>query len=242
MDFIRREDYRGFRFYSFDDVDDWTEAENWMPSVTTTQGIIMDRGLKEWFKRSSPQEIQDKILKGTGVGDIVHKKIENLLLEGNVTIEDVDEEHQKHVSQCLSGFTNWWSKNDVEVVETEQTVKHSGYNIAGTFDLFCDINGEPYIIDFKTSNQKNDFKWPIQLTAYATSDPFRDGGVTPNTAVLHLKKGKYSTKKGFTFREYDYKEEELEMIVHLFKDKYGTDPKFSDPVETNFNLEEDNDE
>lgn len=57
-----------------------------------------------------------------------------------------------------------------------------------------------------------------------------------------MKKGKYATKKGYTFREYDYKEEELEMIVHLFKDKYGTDPKFSDPVETDFNLDGDSDE
>lgn len=62
--------------------------------------------------------------------------------------EDPDSEHQQ---QMIEKFLEWWSENDVEVLETEVTVVGDGY--AGTLDHIWRVNGTLCWVDAKTSRK-----------------------------------------------------------------------------------------
>lgn len=229
MDFERREDKSGNRWYKPENED------NYYPSVTTVKNIIANEGLQNWFKHSSAQEIEEKTQHGCDVGDIVHESIEELIQSGETTIEDIeDNKIRKDCSKYLQGFINFWDAHDVSVKEMEVSVLNSKFGIAGTIDVVGSLDGEPAIIDWKTSNSKDNIGWQHQLTSYATSDPFRDADFWPKLYIARLKK---RTKKGWQLLEYDYDRELVKMITDLWKRKHGTEPNFADEPETEFELE-----
>ena len=73
------------------------------------------------------------------------------------------------------------------------------FGYAGTVDLVCNIDGKPYIIDFKTSQ----YIWPsheLQVSAYKHSQSnLKDC----NLAILQV--GYQRNKKGFKFTDIDDK-------------------------------------
>ena len=67
----------------------------------------------------------------------------------------------------IGGFCKWW-----DVVTKNNTVKVLGQEhkltcewFGGTYDALIEINGEPYLVDFKTSNHVT-YKYYLQLAAY----------------------------------------------------------------------------
>ena len=58
-----------------------------------------------------------------------------------------------HVWQMLLNFVDFWETYKPTLVETEVSLFSDKLQVAGTCDLVCEIDGELWIIDFKTSNQ-----------------------------------------------------------------------------------------
>jgi hypothetical protein len=69
------------------------------------------------------------------------------------------------------------------------------YEIAGTCDLVCEIEGELWIIDFKTSNHLQT-TYDLQTAAYATCYEECYGKQVNRTAILWLKSSKRGPKTG----------------------------------------------
>ncbi|MBI3937159.1 MAG: hypothetical protein HY323_09295 [Betaproteobacteria bacterium] len=70
--------------------------------------------------------------------------------------------------ECLLSFKNWWATAKPEFVASEFVLWGDGY--AGTGDLFCKIDGQPWLIDVKTSQ----YVWPeheLQVSAYRHALP-----------------------------------------------------------------------
>lgn len=107
-------------------------------------------------------------------GSKVHQGIDFLLSGGVITPKTRLVNHEKGAEEelsvdeygCIMSFVEWFEKTKPEVLATELTVFSDNNTYAGTVDLICKIDGEEWVIDYKTSQDI----WPshrIQVSAYA---------------------------------------------------------------------------
>lgn len=174
---------------------------------------------KEYWWRSVGFETADKISRDSAAfGTLVHKKIEGVL-KNEITLEL---ESQLPEDQCAIAVVMWLEQNGVKpLFETyekslEIEVKDSRLGLIGHFDYAALVNGEPCIVDFKTSNKMRK-SFPLQKAAYAK---------------MANKQLKVDINKGITIRSHWNKETqsvefETQTYDKLVK-KYW--PKFKDAL------------
>ena len=159
--------------FSFKDIDDLefqiSEASpmyqfngNTVPRVTAViSNMIHEDSLMGWacglgFKHISYNKV---IKEACDYGIRTHHGIEIFLQENRI------DEHAPQNS--LNAFISWWntliSNNIVQILGQEIPVVCQYYG--GTYDLLVSINGEPWLVDFKTSNHVT-YKYFLQLAAY----------------------------------------------------------------------------
>jgi hypothetical protein len=82
-----------------------------------------------------------------------------------------------HVESCVRFLDEW----DVETVYAERPVFHEKYLYGGTFDLLARIDGELWLLDWKTSASGAYGDTAFQLAAYGNSTHMElpDGSVVP---------------------------------------------------------------
>jgi hypothetical protein len=92
-------------------------------------------------------------------------------------------------------FVEFWENHNPILIETEIHLFSDELKIAGTCDMICEINGELWIIDFKTSNflQK---KYDLQVAAYGKCYEECYGKKPQRFGILWLKSNKRSYKEG----------------------------------------------
>jgi hypothetical protein len=136
-------------------------------------------------------------------GSKVHYAIGDLLGGHTVSMQSQYINHSTELPEQLTleeyeallSFKLWFTEIKPEIIAAEKTVWCTADNYAGTIDLVCRIEGELWIIDFKTSQ----YIWPsheLQLSAYKHSDhPWQDAKL----GILQL--GYRRNKKQFKFTE-----------------------------------------
>lgn len=89
----------------------------------------------------------------------------------------VPEDLAGHVESCVRFLDEW----QVETVRTERPCYHEKYLYAGTFDLIANIDGEQWLLDFKTNKSGPFGDTAFQLAAYgnATHYQHNDGTILP---------------------------------------------------------------
>lgn len=113
-------------------------------------------------------------------GSAVHEAIENFAKYG---IEDCETEHRGY----FDGFLAWVKENRVEILASETMAYNRVYRYAGTLDLICNVRGERWLVDVKTTAQVNRMLTSVQLEAY--EEALASHGIAVDRkAVLHLKK------------------------------------------------------
>ena len=147
------------RFYTLDN-------ETYYPSVTTVlnaypKGVFFNN----WLKANGDDA--DKILKEAGEqGSNVHDAIESFL-KGNELLWFDDNGRELYTLlewQMICRFMEFY-KSVSKVEQIEMQLFSTKHKIGGTLDLVCIINGERWLIDFKTSN--NIYKtYELQLAIY----------------------------------------------------------------------------
>ena len=143
-----------------------------LPSVTTIMKPLSDN------KYSTVRA--DVLQNAASKGSIVHNAIENYLKFG---IEDISEEHKPY----YLAFLEFLSDKQPTILVTESKVYHKFLRYAGTVDLICIIDGEVYLIDYKTTAVLLEMLTRVQLEAYAKAIESHDFKVDKK-AILHLKK------------------------------------------------------
>jgi len=164
-------------------------------------------------------------------GSKVHKAICALIDGGTIKIDsklinpetEKEEELTLEEYDAVMSFVEWHKEAKPKILDREFVVWGNGY--AGTVDLLCEINGEQFIVDFKTSQ----YIWPsheLQVSAYgATFEKL------PKLAILQL--GYRLNKKKYKFTEIDFQMQEF-MAAKLIwaKEQKGVEPKQKDyPLE-----------
>ncbi len=149
------------RFYEY-------EKGLYFPSVTTVLGVYpKGYGFNQWLKQVGFNA--DHILKEAGeIGSKIHNAIEAHLNGATLTWvnEDGSGNFTFHEWQMLMRYNEFKTLFKPEILGVEVELVSSLYEVGGTIDLPCMINGERWIIDHKTSNAIHT-SHELQLCAYA---------------------------------------------------------------------------
>lgn len=139
-------------------------------------------GLCEWAWRLGTEGVHWKEARDSkaGLGTSVHAALE-ALVQGTVPdLADFDESARGYVTAICS----WWLSDQPELVDQEFIVAHPELDYAGRVDLLCEINGERWLVDLKTSNKLSP-KFHCQMGLYAMAMDACGFGRPDRLAVLH---------------------------------------------------------
>lgn len=223
------------RWYLKDDV--LYPSVTWIAS-SYPKGI----GFHKWLAQKGWDEAEAIKQAAGDKGSKVHVAVE-LLLKGetikmdekfmNPTTEQ-PEELTVEEYEAVMNFADWYSdlakEHKLKVIKTEHVAINEKENYAGTIDLVLEIDGEKWIIDFKTSQNV----WPeheIQISAYKHC-----GLEDAKLGVLQV--GYKRNQRGWKFNEI---EDKFDLFLHakaIWKNENeNVSPRQKDyPVELKLNL------
>ena len=135
-------------------------------------------GFYKWLANQGWDNAEDNLHAAGNRGSKVHEGIGLLLLGNELNIDDTltnsetgqKEEITLEEWEAIMSFAAWHKEYKPKTLALETTVFSEEYKYAGTADYLCEINGEVWLIDFKTSKEV----WPsheLQVSAYAHALP-----------------------------------------------------------------------
>ena len=167
------------------------------PSITyVLQYYPKGKYFEDWLKQVGFSA--DHIVKrASEEGTQVHEMIENYLngKELNFLDEHDNPRYNPDVWQMFIKFVDWWEEYKPTLIEAEVHLFSDKYKVAGTCDLVCELNGELWIIDFKTSNHLQT-TYDLQTAVYAQCFEECFGKKVDRTGILWLKSSKRGPAKG----------------------------------------------
>ena len=142
---------------------------------------------EDWLKKVG--YTADFIVKKAGEeGTQVHEMIEDYLnhKELNFLSETGSPQYNPDVWQMFLRFVEWWETYNPTLLETEVHLFSDELKVAGTCDLVCEIDGELWIVDFKTSNNIQT-TYELQTAVYAQCYKECYGQMAARQGILWLK-------------------------------------------------------
>ena len=167
------------------------------PSITHVLGTYpKGKFFEDWLKKVGYSA--DYIVKKSAEeGTQVHEMIESYL--GGEELNFLNDygypQFTPKVWQMFLKFVDWWEEYNPTLLKAEVHLFSDELKVAGTCDLVCEIDGEIWIIDFKTSNHLQT-TYELQAAIYGKcyEECF---GVRPDRfGILWLKSNKRKAAKG----------------------------------------------
>jgi len=218
------------------------KGNNWVktfPSTTTIIGQLDKPALVQWAANETCEWIRqngsldekfdyvvsDKQLNDArfnfrtvsrdalNIGGEVHGAIEIYLKTGKEPQRPSDE-----VTSAFLAFLEWKDEHEMKPLKTEKRL--IGARWQGTCDLVCNLDGQRFVIDFKTSKQPRGNKpyneWIYQLSCYRSVIPECKG-----MGVLRLDKESGLPDWYDLSDEYDWGLKVFNSLTNLFYDIRG---------------------
>jgi len=193
------------------------------PSITyVLKYYPKDDHFYDWLKRVG-YNADHIIKKASEEGTQVHELAESYLKgeELNFLSPSGDPKYDVEVWRMFLKFVDFWETNNPTLIDTEIHLFSDEMKVAGTCDLICEINGELWIIDIKTSNNLHT-TYDFQTAAYSKCYEECFGKKVNRTGILWLKSakrgydktGKKIQGKGWELYE---SSKSIEDNLHLFK-------------------------
>lgn len=150
-----------------------------LPSVTQ----IIKSITTHFYNENIPKYVLEKAQER---GTLIHGYIENFLLWGIIRVEEYD------YIEYFENFLKWHNEYKPKVLEVEKMLTNGEY--AGTVDLICEINGETWLIDHKTSKELHtNF---VEVQEYGYKNLCENNGIRiDKCGVLFLSKDNYFFKE-----------------------------------------------
>ena len=166
------------------------------PSITYVLSYYpKGKFFEDWLKKVGYSA--DWIVKKAGEeGTQVHEMIEDYLNgeELNFLSSNDNPLYNPDVWQMFLKFVEWWDKYKPTLIETEVHLFSDKLKVAGTCDLICEIDGEVWLIDFKTSNHIQT-TYELQTAVYTQCYEECYGKKINNQGILWLKSSKRKAAK-----------------------------------------------
>ena len=181
------------------ELDDGTAVE--YPSVTWISSFYPKGiGFYKYLADKGWEKAQEELVAAGNRGTKVHEGVSLLLLGNKLSMDDEltnpetgeKEEITLEEWEGLMSFVQWHEEHKPETILNEFVVFNDKDKYAGTVDYVCKINGETWVIDFKTSKDV----WPqyeIQIMAYSKCLP--DGIKPDKMGILQLNYRRNKYKK-----------------------------------------------
>ena len=148
---------------------DFFESSSWISSY-----YPKGERFTQWVAKIGLEEAQKRMIEAGVKGSKVHLAAEDIMRGVKVPMdakypnknnEGLIEELTVEEYEGIMSLVDWVDTVDIEVLATEITAFNDKEHYAGTVDLICRIDGQIWIIDYKTSPNI----WPsheIQLSSY----------------------------------------------------------------------------
>ena len=138
-------------------------------------------------------------------------------------------------------FVDFWEKYNPTLIETETHLFSDELKVAGTVDCICEIDGELWVIDFKTSNHLQT-TYDLQSAVYAKCYEECFGKKVDRIGVLWLKSrsrgedksGKKLKGKNWEIHESPRSQEENIRIFNSVKELFDLENPKHKPATTSF--------
>lgn len=175
------------------------------PSVTwITEHYPKGIGFYKWLAQHGWDEAESIKEAAGDRGSKVHQGITSLLLGNEIRMDDKihnsdtgnEDDIKLEEYEALMSFASWYREKKPKLLANEVTVFNEEFMYAGTADFICEIEGQKWLIDFKTGANV----WPsyeIQLSAYAHALPPE---LKPDRLAI-LQVGYKRNKNGYKFTE-----------------------------------------
>ena len=196
------------RWYTIASTDPVTELPvyQYIPSVTWIAGHY-PKGIAfyKWLAEKGWDESQALKNAAGDKGSRVHKAIEMIIDGEEVQMdsrlannEGVEEELSVEEYEAIVSFTEWANESKPKFLLKEVTVISKKYGYAGTVDAVAEIDGQVWVIDWKTSQ----YIWPeyeIQVSAYL--EGLKEMGKIKDAKLAILQVGYRRNKHAYKWNE-----------------------------------------
>lgn len=174
------------------------ENGEYNPSVTTILGACYPTSpfLVEWIAGQGIEKANQIKMEAAEEGRIIHELCERVAHGDKIRADGLSSKQRK----CLNAFTKWWTDVKPKLIATELRVDSMEHRYSGTIDLICEIDGEPWIVDLKSSNSLH-AEYDAQVGAYAEAySPYMRETGQLKAGILHLNS---KTRKGYSWHVVD---------------------------------------
>lgn len=154
------------------------DQEEYLPSVTWICSVGVPRGVgfNKWLASKGWDEAEALKAEAGERGSVVHAGIEQLLSTGVVKFDDKftngsgeERELTADEYEAVLSFKSWVdSLSSFTLIKAETAIFDRKLGYAGTIDIVCEIDGEQWIVDTKTSADVYS-SHRAQVSAYAKS-------------------------------------------------------------------------
>lgn len=166
------------------------------PSITYVLSCYpKGKYFQDWLKKVGYSA--DYIVKKAGEdGTQVHEMIEDYLNNKELTFLSPNGNplYDPNIWQMFLKFVEWWETYKPTLLETEVHLFSDEIKVAGTCDLVCEIDGELWVIDFKTSNSLQT-TYELQTSVYTKCYEECFGKKVDRQGILWLKSNKKKPSK-----------------------------------------------
>lgn len=217
------------RFYTNDGI-------NYYPSVTTVLDVYpKGKGFQDWLKNLGLNT--EEVLRRAGEqGTNVHNAIDSYLKGEELSWMNEEEKANYTLQEWMMilRFVDFFTTYKPEIIAHEVPLVSNTLELGGTIDLVCRINGEVWLLDYKTSNALHT-SYELQIAAYAMMwNETEPTARVDRTGIIHLKSatrgpdktGKSIKGEGWLLKEFDRSYEEafklFRYVQRIWKEENPT--------------------
>ncbi|MDB4378128.1 PD-(D/E)XK nuclease family protein [bacterium] len=213
------------------------------PSVTyVLQAYPKGKFFEDWLKKvgySAEYIVKKAAEEGTATHELIEEYFEGK--EMNFLNEKGNPTMHPDIWKMFLRFVDFWETYKPTLIETETHLFSDELKVAGTVDLICEIDGELWVIDFKTSNHLQT-TYDLQGAVYAKCYEECFGKKVDRVGVLWLKSksrgedktGKRLKGKNWEIYESPRTQDENIEIFHSVKKLFDLENPKHKPATTSF--------
>jgi len=123
-----------------------------VPGVTTVLGILNKPALVIWANKLGLQGIDSSKYRDemADIGTLAHQMIVDYFKGETTDTSEYSKSQIDLAENCLLSFWEWEKGHKIEVIMAEAQLISTEYDYGGTIDCFCNLDGQPTLLDFKT--------------------------------------------------------------------------------------------
>ncbi len=124
-----------------------------VPSVTTILGILNKPALLDWAWQMGTQGLDYKAVRDSAgdIGTLAHYLILCDLKGEKPDTSEYSSQDIAKAETCLIKYWDWQKGHKIEPIMLETPLISEQYQFGGTIDFFGKVDGQPTLLDFKTS-------------------------------------------------------------------------------------------